>query len=33
MVEEFINGFAQVSDHGKISYIDKSGKYIWEPAE
>jgi hypothetical protein len=27
----FVNGIAQVLVDGKIGYIDKSGKYIWEP--
>jgi hypothetical protein len=30
-VTPFTNGIAQVMVDGKIGYIDKTGKYIWEP--
>jgi hypothetical protein len=30
-VTPFLNGIAQVMVDGKIGYIDKTGKYIWEP--
>lgn len=30
-VTPFLNGIAQVLVDGKIGYIDKAGKYIWEP--
>jgi hypothetical protein len=30
-VTPFVNGIAQVMVDGKIGYIDKTGKYIWEP--
>lgn len=31
IVTPFKNGIAQVMVDGKIGYIDKTGKYIWEP--
>ncbi len=31
LVTPFKNGIAQVLVDGKIGYIDKTGKYIWEP--
>lgn len=31
MVTPFKNGIAQVLLNGKIGYIDKTGKYVWEP--
>lgn len=32
-INRFVNGLARVRAGKKVGYIDKSGKYVWEPTE